>query len=249
VIDPPSNWNLFRASLLSFCLLFSACVHSVAPPATTGTNDTADLTYDDLRAGWRVRVTIPILSSGGYVPTTPQGDPRSDSVGKDFIGYETDYYFARPQKDLGIRLTFSGADVVENGITSKRNRPRLDILDLPPTVRFARLVYLIRESAADHDTELLAAADKNTLDRLTTAVASNDFRMCESSLKVACIKVPVGVAVVPEHKADVDGHMQWRPIHYSTSASLVTEEGTCASIEIPCQLVLQPISLLALLSA
>ena len=214
VIDPRANWNLLSASLLCFCLLFSACVrHPVAPPATTGSNDAADLTYDDLRAGWRVRVTVPILSSGGYVPATPQGDTRSDSVGKDFIGYETDYYFVKPQRDLGIRLTFSRADVVENGITSRRNRPRLDLLDLPPTVRFARLVYLIRESAADHDMELLAAADKNTLDHLTAAVVSNDFRMCESSLKVTCVKVPAGVAVVPEHKAQVDGHMQWEPIH------------------------------------
>jgi hypothetical protein len=61
--------------------------------------------------------------------------------------------------------------------------------------------------------ELLAAADKNTLDHLTAAVVSNDFRMCESSLKVTCVKVPAGVAVVPEHKAQVDGHMQWEPIH------------------------------------
>jgi len=88
----------------------------------------------------------------------------------------------------------------------------LQLFSLPSHVKFARLVYLIRESKADHDMVLLAVADESTLEKLTAAVTANDSTMCKSSAQVTCVWIPTGVAVVPEKKMRIDGRIQWKPV-------------------------------------
>jgi len=205
-----------RVCLLSWCLLLSACSRRIPSRAATP-DDTIDnlKSYVDLRAGWRVRVVVPILRSGGFIPIpmdTLEGQANSVAAGADFIGYETEYYAVRPRDDSGIRITFTRAEAVEQGKTSSRTRPMLPLFNLSPGVKFVRLVYLIRESKADHNMMLLAAADESTLDKLTTGMTLNNSQVCKSSVEVMCIDVPAGVAVVAEEKVRIDGRVQWKPV-------------------------------------
>ena len=168
--------------------------------------------YVELKAGWRIRVVVPILRSGGYiVPMTPRVDGNSivPTTGKEFIGYETDYYEVRPREGSGVRVAFIKAEAVEQGNTSKKERPILDLFSSSAGFRFVRMVYLVRESKADHDVVLVAAADREAINGLTAGVASNNSEGCQSSAQTACTVVPAGVAVIPEQRARVDGHMEW----------------------------------------
>jgi hypothetical protein len=205
-----------QVCLVSWCLLLSTCTRQPPGHIATPDNVVGNLErYVDLRAGWRVRVVVPILRSGGFIATTTtplQGQPNSLSTGADFIGYETEYYAVRPRDGSGIRIAFTRAEAVEQGKTSRRTRPMLQLFSLFPGARFVRLVYLIRESQADHNMTLLAVTDESTLDKLTTGVMLNDLRICKSSVDILCIEVPVGVAVIPEEKMRIDGRVQWRPV-------------------------------------
>jgi hypothetical protein len=124
----------------SFCLLLIAFIRRVPVQTSAPDNRIAEPNYVDLRAGWRLRVVIPIQRSGGYiVPTAalPQGDTISVSAGGDFIGYETDYYDVRSHHGSEMRIAFNRAEAVERGNTSNRTQPTLQLFSLPPHVKFA----------------------------------------------------------------------------------------------------------------
>lgn len=203
---------ILPASLACLFLLSSSCVHrlpskDIPPGIEPG--------YVDLKAGWRLRVVVPILRSGGYiVPMTverEEGRTISVRAGADFVGYETEYYDVKPRHGSGTTISFRDAEAVEEGKSSRRQRPLLQLFDLPPKIKFVRLIYLIRESKSDHNMVIVGATGKNTLAKLTVGVSSNESAMCNSSEKVACIFVPAGIAVVPEERIRIDGKTDWRP--------------------------------------
>lgn len=204
-----------RACLLSGCLLLTGCVPRAPVQPAAPSPNFGERGYVDLKAGWRLRVVVPILRSGGYiVPMTSrvEGNTVSVSTGKDFIGYETEYYAVRPRGKTGVSLHFSEAEAVEEGKASRRTQPMIQLFSLPPDVKFVRLVYLIRVSKADHDMVLLAASHESTLNRLTAEISANDSAACKSSAEAACVRVPPGIAVVPEQRRLVDGRMLWGPV-------------------------------------
>ena len=177
-------------------------------------SEVADSDYHvDLKAGWRLRVVIPILHSGGFIvpmKVQQEGQTITATVDADFIGYETDYYAIKPRRDSGIKLSFITAEAVEEGRPLKRARPKLHQFDLPPNLRFVRLVYLIRLSKSDHNLVIVAAADQALLELATRTVTSNDSS-CSSSENAACVSIPAGVAVIPEEKIRIDKRTEWRP--------------------------------------
>jgi len=199
---------------LSLCCSLTACVKH--RPVHVASSPDADLDYVDFNAKWRIRVVVPILRIPGYiVPTTgatTEGHILEFTADKEYVGYETEYYSVFPRRTTGVRLKFASAEDVIDGKTSLRTQPRLQMFNLPPDIKYIRLVHLIRESGSDHNMVIVGAINQNTLALLTASVISSDSRMCSPSDEMTCIPVPQGIAVVPEEKTQVNGRAQWRPV-------------------------------------
>ncbi len=156
--------------------------------------------FVDLQPGWRVRVVVPMLRSGGYVLPSLQahgaGNTMELKAGDDLLGYEKAYYKILPRPGGGIRIGFSRVEVWEKGRTHRQSKPLLDLFEEAAGARHVRLVYLIRESRADHNMAIVASDDLAALDELTQAVTRR--AECNSSPKASCRWVPNGIAVTPE---------------------------------------------------
>lgn len=197
----------------------TACLHRrfPLPPAE------APVDYVELHPGWRVRVVIPNISTGGYIvpmgETHMEGNTIVGTASKEFVGYETDYYSvegnassnAGRRNDGESRLRFKRAVVSESGKLSHRQKPGLEILPSSLEIKFVRFVYLVRQSHADHDMVILGASARPELERLTAQVAAGDLSACVASAQIFCKVVPAGIAVTPEEKLKVDGKRDWRP--------------------------------------
>lgn len=146
-------------------------------------------------------VVFPKLRSDGYVLPSMR---RTAAVGNaidlkqrpDFEGYEKDYYDVAPGRDGRVQVHFSRAEVWENGKSHRRPEPSLTLFQRMTSARSVRLVYLVRESNADHDMAVVASADPQLLDRVTESVIQR--ATCEAPQSTSCIWVPKGVAVRQE---------------------------------------------------
>lgn len=195
-------------------LLLASCGHKL-PVSVPPDHLEGNLGYVDLQPGWRLRVVVPILRSGGYtLPMIARAEDKTVAVstGKDFIGYETDYYAIQRGNEAGIRMEFSRAELVEGGKSSRRAKPILQVFRWPSDLQFARLVYLIRESQADHDLVLVAAADQTTLSQLTAHIMSDATAVCADTALSICRRIPKGVAVIPEQRRKISGMARWGPV-------------------------------------
>ncbi len=198
----PSVAKAGAAAAILACVLLTACIRRPPAPAAPPDTDFRRLDYVDIRAGWRLRVVVPILRSGGYIvpmTTRTEGHTILASTSKDFVGYETDYYDVLSRKDSGIRIRFHGAKAVVQGKVSRRRQPILPLFNMPPNLRFARVVFLTRVSQHDHDMVVVMASDQATLEKITNRVVSNDPKACQGSPDMLCLRVPPGIAIVPEH--------------------------------------------------
>ena len=128
--------------------------------------------------------------------TAAVGNTIELKQGSDFEGYEKDFYGIAPGRDGGVQVHFSYAEVWENGKSQKRPEPSLALFQGMSSARYVRLVYLVRESNADHDMAIVASADPQTLDRVTQGVIQR--ATCEALQSTSCIWVPKGVAVRQE---------------------------------------------------
>jgi hypothetical protein len=157
---------------------------------------------------------VPVLRSGGYLPSLKTEKDGGLKVGDDLLGYELDYYSVEHQSGGGIRVVFERAELVSNGRSISATEPRLDLFGKSDRFRFARLWHLMRDSNADHDMLLLFTSDEATLDRLTAAIKSGDTQSCRAQSDAKCISVPLGVAIVPEERrhAGTSIHKQWVPV-------------------------------------
>ena len=125
------------------------------------------------------------------------GNAVTLQAGSDFLGYEKDLYKVElQQRTGGIVVHFSHAEVWENDRTSQRSHPGLLLFPVAENWKYIRLVYLTRESVADHDMAIISAMTPDTLDRSTQAVIRQ--AECKSGETVWCAWVPKGVAVDPE---------------------------------------------------
>ncbi len=156
--------------------------------------------FIDLEPGWRLRVVTPILKSGGYELRTSGAETIGSSItvpAADFIGFETAYYSVSKPDERGMRIAFLSATTTKGGETAPQPQPLVPLFDLPASVRFVRLIYLIRTSQMDHNMAVVATDQKEALDALTKAVQSNPGN-CATRLGVYCSWVPTGISVRPE---------------------------------------------------
>jgi hypothetical protein len=204
---------------LSLCtgvlIALSGCgMRSVPTPAIPATFPSND--YVDLQAGWRLRVVIPLLKSGGRLPTITEhqsaGNVVSLNTRGDFIGYEIAYYAVRPQRQAGVWIQFRSAAVTKDGNTVPEAQAPPNLSVPPRRMKYARLLYLQRVSQIDHDMALIAARHKEVLNASTRQVQA-DPAACRSDDRVFCTWIPKGTAVRPEKQRSADDAGPWIPAH------------------------------------
>jgi hypothetical protein len=183
--------------------------HSIAPGAPGPAAPAND--YIDLQAGWRLRVTTPLLKPGVQRPAFHEQRQHGLTItlnADDLIGYETSFYAVKPRRE-GVHIELASVESTRDGRTTRERRPRRGVLpDIPRRMRFVRLIYLTRLSHADHDMALAAAESIDALEALTLEVR-RDPAACGTRVRSLCEWIPQGVAVVAEHQT---GPASWSPV-------------------------------------
>jgi hypothetical protein len=187
--------------LLASALLFliAACSHkTVHTPAAT-ISAPADNSYMDLMPGERLRILIPVLSSGGYQVTWGSERIEGNTIvlsATNLVGYEMSYYSIEDKGKGKVRLKFSFAERTINGKTAPApSAPKLPF-PLPMKTQHIRLVYLVRQSQSDHNMAITAAKNLYALNTFTERL-KNDPGMCRREGEIFCTWVPAGIAVRP----------------------------------------------------
>ena len=190
-----------RVLVLTVCAMLNACSTHRTQPEPSPINNPS---YIDLQPGWRIRVVAPILKSGGYKvqleDVRNQNGTITMKTGKDFEGYETDYYEVRAGNNL-LKIRFRSGEVSKNdGSRHGTVRPLISLFDPPKDDQYIRLLFLTRSSDRDYDQAILTASSSEQLNLLTNQVQSDPIENCKTRFGSSCIWVPAGVAVRPEKK-------------------------------------------------
>ncbi|MDE3135939.1 MAG: hypothetical protein KGL59_05170, partial [Acidobacteriota bacterium] len=116
-------------------------------------------------------------------------------TGDEFIGYQVAYYSVKVRPKGGVSIRFASARLDEKGKSKEQSQPWFRLFDLPPNMRFVRLVFLTRVSEHDHNQGILAAPSIEELDRLTRTVEADPEKNCRAYADALCSWVPLGIAV------------------------------------------------------
>jgi hypothetical protein len=201
------------ATLLAFISFGSVGCHKSTPkwPQSTFT----DRSYVDLQPGWRIRVVVPILESGGYIVRTEEVRNSDGTVSlqteKGFVGYERDYYQVNSPGEGKSVISFQSAEFT--GIDHKKikkPKPVISLFVLPESVNYVRLLFLTRVTETEHDAAVLAASSLAALDTLTPKVEVSPSASCTALPDGLCSWIPEGIAVQPE-KRDQQSSKMWIP--------------------------------------
>jgi hypothetical protein len=154
----------------------------------------------DLAAGGRLRILVPILNSGGYRVQTDSSNPSEHTIvlsAKNLAGYEVSYYSIERHPHGQVQLKFQSAEMTKDGNTIQEGRaPRLPF-PLPSKAEHIRLIYLIRNSQADHNMAIATSKNLDALNSFTNQLKRNPD-VCAPAGAVFCSWVPAGIAVRPE---------------------------------------------------
>ena len=154
----------------------------------------------DLQPGWRLRIIVPLLKSGGFRASDlssgiSDGTPSLSS--EDVIGYRVFEYAIDGKKDGRVHLKFISGEA-RNGTKAVEPHPPALPFTLPTQTEHIRLVYLVRVSEADHNMAIVASRHRQDLDQFTKQLQKNP-NVCATGGAVFCVWIPGGVAVRPEH--------------------------------------------------
>lgn len=181
-------------AVLCFLLLLpSACSYRDRTKATLAP---PPIDFLDLKPGSTVQVVVPLTRSGSYVlPSIRQSKPDDLEINtdSDFIGYQRIVYKVVARGDGGVQVRFKHATDWRNGKTSTAGVLRLYLFEDLAGHRYFRLVFLTRESQADHNMAIVAASDPGSLRALTEGVVQR--AVCPADATAICRWVPEGVAV------------------------------------------------------
>jgi hypothetical protein len=195
--------------LVAFIPLTCSCVRPRTAPMALAPATSPN--WIELQPGWRVRVVIPMLRSGGYIvktkPLRASGPPSLNtaneitlSTDKDFIGYEVSWYSAKPRRGGGVRVTFDSAEIHKQGRVIHSRRTMRPMFRLPRYARWVRILYLIEGNPVhpvDHDAAILAADRPDLLQAFTHRVQV-DHSACKIGRHVFCSWIPRGIAAIPK---------------------------------------------------
>ncbi len=194
-------WYLVCAVVLTTFSLGCAAHKPIQPATVIATTHS----YVEFQPGWRLRVVVPILKSGGY--NIKLQEMKSDNgtiqlkTPDDFTGYEIDNYAVTIRKDGGVSIHFQSAEIHNNdGKTISRTEPRLRLFKFPDDVRYVSLAFLSRVTPSEHDAVILAASSRAQMEGLTARVEASPSKACTESAQEVCSWVPEGVSVQPQKK-------------------------------------------------
>lgn len=187
--------------LVSAVLLCSnyGCAHKNVHPGVSTTSP-IDNSYMDLIAGGRLRILVPVLKSGGYRIATGSAQPNGNTMvfsAANLTGYEVSYYEIEGRRHGNVRLRFTSAEITKNGKTVHETSAPALAFPLPSIPEHIRLVYLVRNSPADHNMAIVASKNLDALNVFTSRLEKNPA-VCKSDAVVFCCWVPAGIAVRPE---------------------------------------------------
>jgi hypothetical protein len=190
-------------------LVLAACIHrsTPEPPATA---ESARPDFLDLQPGWRLRITTPLSPGSASVAEAATSGNTITLVAPAGFGYHTAYYAIRKDPAGGVlRFEFVSGSLSREGKTS--SEPAGLGWEVQPAIdaRVARLIYLSRLSASDHNMAVVAALNRPALERLTRMIDDNPEQGCANTGDSFCAWVPAGVAVVAEQMTTAG---VWEPV-------------------------------------
>src|ERR1035441_5502127 len=139
-----------RAVLLAvFSALMLIGCHRSKPTAAPHAH--TDLSYIDLQPGWRIKVVVPIIESGGFKVRTEELRNSDGTVSmqtdRGFLGYETDYYRVNRRGNGRPFVSFESAEFTDtNGKKTRKPKPVLSLFEFPENIGYVRLLFLTRVS-------------------------------------------------------------------------------------------------------
>lgn len=186
---------LFFSFAAIFCAIAGCSRKGVQVPSAPGIvrNDNS---YLDLEPGWTVKIVVPLLKSGGYLPNFVAQKSEGNTIlysAPDPIGYTTSFYLVSGKKNGDVRLKFVSAEETRDGKKTSVGPPALPF-ELPRKAERIRLVYLVRVSKADHNMAIVGARRLEKLNSFTKQL-KEDPNICAVSDEIFCAWVPPGVAV------------------------------------------------------
>jgi hypothetical protein len=188
--------------LAAGAILFAAlgCVPKTARAPSVATSPPNDNSYMDLAAGTNLRILVPILTSGRYQIATDsvgQGHGAIVLSAANLVGYEVSYYSVDGRDGGKTRLKFKSAEITKDAKTVPEAKAPPLPFPLPVKVQHIRLIYLVRNSEADHNMAITASKDLAALNAFTVQIKATPD-VCERDGAVFCTWVPAGIAVRPE---------------------------------------------------
>jgi hypothetical protein len=190
------------AFLAAGAMLFAAvgCLPKTSRAPSVATSPPNDNSYMDLPAGANLRVLVPILTSGRYQVATDSVDQGHGAIvvsAANLVGYEVSYYSVEGRSGGKTRLKFKSAEITKDAKTIQEAKAPPLPFPLPAKAQHIRLIYLVRNSEADHNMAIAASKDLAELNAFTDRVKANPD-VCERGAAVFCTWVPAGIAVRPE---------------------------------------------------
>lgn len=165
--------------------------------------------YLDLAPGNRLRVILPV---GDTLKAVQQGSSSgrehgTQTISAGVVGYRTVYFrVVGPQRGR-VHLSFESSATSTNGTTVRDSgRPRLPF-QLPDGRGYLRLLYLVRQSSADHNMAVVLARNATALATFTERF-NTDPNVCrEKGEDVVCTWIPSGVGLRTVSEAEAaPGH-------------------------------------------
>jgi hypothetical protein len=154
-----------------------------------------------LQAGQRLRIVVPLLTTQGTRPALSSQQTNGTTISlkaNDLVGYATAYYAITGKPDGRVHLKFTSAQISKAGVAAPATQLPIALPFLSPRpAQFIRLIYLRRLSQSDHNMAVVAARRLDTLNTITTQLASNPDA-CANTPQSTCSWIPAGVAVRPE---------------------------------------------------
>lgn len=199
----PNVRSLLIAVTVGATLIASGCFRRSRPASNPPIHarEVTGRDFVDFAPGWTIQVVVPVLRSGGYVLPSVRNAAANDfnlEAGDDFLGYEKALYKVKRRGDGGIQLQFIRADLSQNGKVRRQKSPSVDLFREAAKHHHVRLVFLIRQSQADHNSAIVAADDFKGLDLVTRTLT--ETAKCQTNESGSCEWVPEGISVIPDER-------------------------------------------------
>lgn len=218
--------NPLYGLLLLACIL-NGCGHrQVAVPVLA---PIGNLPYLHLQPGWRLSIVSPVLTT-----TVAPSDLRlsvvdsAESSGNATLTLEMkapdDFGYVRAFVSLrgtggrlgnSVRFRPDSAHLHKGGDVERIALPEALKTMLPRQSGPARVLFLTRAAAVDHDMAILQAKTQAQLAQLTEAVLASPLESCRVSSDASCLWVPRGVAVRVERPSNAKPGakgVEWVPV-------------------------------------